>query len=57
MHQIAKASAVAKEIHTHASVLAELARDAGLEVVAYLLDWVADESGRDSNGPAPKRIM
>lgn len=57
MHETAKATDVAKEIHTHASVLAELARDAGLEVVAYLLDWVADESGRDTNWSAPKRIM
>jgi hypothetical protein len=57
MHQIAKTTEVAKEIHTHASVLAELARDAGLEVVAYLLDWVADESGPDRDSATPKRIM
>ena len=52
-----KAHDVAKEIHVHASVLAELARDAGLEVVAYLLDWAADESGPDTTESTPKRIM
>ena len=57
MNNTDNATNVAKEIHVHASVLAELARDAGLEVVAYLLDWAAVESAPETNGPIPKRIM
>jgi len=48
---------VAQEIHVHAGVLAQLARNAGLEVVAYLLEWAADESGAGRDTSNPKRIM
>lgn len=57
MNSTENATDIAKEIHAHASVLAELARGAGLEVVAYLLDWAADESGPATNWSMPKRIM
>jgi len=57
MKSSAKTNDVAQEIHVHASVLAQLARDAGLEVVAYLLDWAADESGPDKDSSTPHRIM
>ncbi|HVZ53108.1 MAG TPA: hypothetical protein VG986_14155 [Pseudolabrys sp.] len=57
MNNTDNASNVAKEIHVHASVLAELARGAGLEVLAYLLDWAADESASDADGLIPTRIM
>lgn len=57
MNNTDNATNVAKEIHVHASVLAELARGAGLEVVAYLLDWAAVESAPDTRRPTPKLIM